>query len=111
MYMDIDLLVGVNGGRGKGGWGRVLWLYLAEAHISMTGFGPAYDTHRHARTMLYTQTSGGATDTNPAFFYHVELTAMEWLVHLMTHGKSYLCSNYQIRLRQQYTRVILVQLY
>ena len=45
-------------------------------------------TRTDTRTMLYTQTSGGATDTNPAFFYHVELTAVKWLVHLKTHRKN-----------------------
>ena len=46
MYMGIDL-------QGEGEWGRVniliqelLWLYIAEAHISMTGFGPVYDRLR-----------------------------------------------------------------
>ena len=41
-----------------------------------------------AKKYMYTQTSGGATDTNPAFFFHVQLTAMEWVVHLMTHRKN-----------------------
>jgi len=43
MYMGIDLRAGVNGGRVNILIQELLWLYIAEAHTSMTGFGPVYD--------------------------------------------------------------------
>ena len=46
MYMGIDIQAGVNGGRVNIVIQELLWLYITEAHISMTGFGPVYDRLR-----------------------------------------------------------------
>jgi len=47
MYMGIDIQAGVNGGRVNIVIQQLLWLYITEAHISMTGFGPpVYDRLR-----------------------------------------------------------------
>ena len=46
MYMGIDLQAGVHGGRVNILIQELLWLYIAEAHISMTGLGPVYDRLR-----------------------------------------------------------------